>query len=120
MLQSFQNCADEKPSARIADCARTKKPSVQKTWLARAARKGTGGGTVEADETCVGRKPWHKLARGYDHKKAVFSQVERNGNVRSFHVPDVTADTLKRKLYNNVSTKEGAGNDRRCGPVQEP
>jgi hypothetical protein len=43
------------------------------------------------------------MSRGHGHKEAVFSLVERNGNVRSFHVPDVTADTLKEKLKANVS-----------------
>jgi hypothetical protein len=33
----------------------------------------------------------------------VFSLVERNGNVRSFHVNDVNAVTLKTKLQENVS-----------------
>jgi hypothetical protein len=64
---------------------------------------GTGGGTVEADETYIGRKPGSVKRRGYAHKEAVFSLVERNGNVRSFHVNDVTAKTLKEKLVKNVS-----------------
>lgn len=59
---------------------------------------GSGGGTVEADETYVGRKPGTKIRRGTGHKEAVFSLVERNGKVRSFHVPDVTGNTLKAKL----------------------
>lgn len=64
---------------------------------------GNGGGTVEADETYIGRKPGSIKRRGYAHKEAVFSLVERNGNVRSFHVNDVTAHTLKEKLVTNVS-----------------
>ena len=64
---------------------------------------GSGGGTVEADETYVGRKPGSKIGRGTGHKEAVFSLVERNGNVRSFHVPDVTGNTLKAKLRQHVS-----------------
>lgn len=66
---------------------------------------GNGGKYVEADETFVGRKPGSIKRRGYAHKEAVFSLVERNGNVRSFHVPDVTGDTLKEKLLENVSKK---------------
>jgi len=62
-----------------------------------------GGGVVEADETYTGRKPGTKVRRGYAHKNAVFSLVERNGNVRSFHVPDVTAATLKDKINQNVA-----------------
>jgi transposase-like protein len=64
---------------------------------------GVGGKVVEADETFVGRKPGRKKGKGFGHKNVVFSLVERNGNVRSFHVPDVTADTLKEKLVSHVS-----------------
>jgi transposase-like protein len=62
-----------------------------------------GGGIVEADETFVGCKPGTKVRRGYAHKEAVFALVERGGAIRSFHVPDVTADTLKAKLKQNVA-----------------
>ena len=55
---------------------------------------GTNG-PVEADETFVGRKPGMKKRRGYAHKNAVFALVERNGGVRSFHVPNVTARHLE-------------------------
>jgi transposase-like protein len=64
---------------------------------------GHGGGTVEADETYTGRKPGSDKRRGHAHKEAVFSLVERNGKVRSFHVNDVTSATLKEKLVQNVS-----------------
>lgn len=51
--------------------------------------------TVEADETFWGNE--HKKAegaRGYHHKMKVFSLVERDGKARSYHVPNVNADTL--------------------------
>ena len=64
---------------------------------------GSGSGTVEADETFIGRKPGTKVRRGHGHKNAVFSLVERAGNVRSFHVNDVTGETLREKLSENVS-----------------
>jgi len=64
---------------------------------------GAGGKIVEADETFIGRKPGRKKGKGYSHKEVVFSLVERNGNVRSFHVPDVTAAALKVKLLSHVS-----------------
>ena len=44
-----------------------------------------GGGVVEADETYIGRKPGSVKRRGHGHKEAVFTLVERGGNVRSFH-----------------------------------
>ena len=79
---------------------------------------GSRSGMVEADETFIGRKPGSKIRRGHGHKEAVFSLVERAGHVRSFHVNDVTAGTLRWKLAENVSysatlmTDEG-GNTRR-------
>jgi len=64
---------------------------------------GTGGGTVEADETYIGRKPGRKLARGHGHKETVFSLVERGGNVRSTHITGKTFDSIKAALKANVS-----------------
>ncbi len=55
---------------------------------------GGAGQTVEADETYIGRKPGTKVGRGFAHKNAVLSLVQRGGKVRSFHVPSVTASTL--------------------------
>jgi transposase-like protein len=64
---------------------------------------GGSGGTVELDETFYGRKPGRDVRRGHEHKLVVFSLVERNGGVRSFHVPNVTAKTLKPILQAQVS-----------------
>jgi transposase-like protein len=64
---------------------------------------GGNGGTVELDETFYGRKQGRKVRRGHEHKLVVFSLVERNGDVRSFHVPNVTAKTLKPILQAQVS-----------------
>lgn len=86
---------------------------------------GSGGGTVEADETFVGRKPGRKKAKGgFAHKNAVFSLVERNGNVRSFHVADVTATTLKPIIQKQMAEKaklmtDDAGQYRIIGKVSE-
>jgi transposase-like protein len=56
---------------------------------------GANGGIVEADETYWGNKGKQAPgARGADHKEKIFSLVERGGQVRSFHVPAVTAKTL--------------------------
>lgn len=60
-------------------------------------------GPVEADETFVGTKPGAKKRRGYGHKNAVLSLVERDGEVRSFHVPNVTAKTLKPILQEQIT-----------------
>lgn len=70
---------------------------------------GGGGTPVEADETFIGGKAKnrHKAKRvpGGERKQAVVSLVERGGNVRSFHVPNVTAKTLKSVLNAHVSRK---------------
>ncbi len=57
---------------------------------------------VEADETYIGGKEKNKHAnkrirkgRGAVGKEAAFSLVERDGRVRSFHLPEVSAKTLK-------------------------
>jgi transposase-like protein len=78
-------------------------------------------GPVEVDETFVGRKPGTKKRRGYGHKNAVLSLVERNGEVRSFHVPSVSAKTLKPYLNGNIAPEahlitDDAGQYRILGP----
>src|SRR5262245_56569810 len=69
---------------------------------------GTGGQIVEADETFIGSKRATRgKGKGAHHKlkDVVFSLVERNGGVRSFHVTDVTARTLRPKLREQASRK---------------
>jgi hypothetical protein len=64
---------------------------------------GTSG-IVEADETFIGRKKGvPKPKGGYRHKNAVLSLVERGGQVRSVHVPDVTAATLVPIVNANIA-----------------
>ena len=73
-------------------------------------------GTVEADETYVGGKS-RRIARqtGLENKTPVVSLLQRDGNVRSFVVPVVSAKTLRNVLTENVSkdahlmTDEGRG-----------
>lgn len=75
------------------------------------AKMGEGGGIVEADETYWGtskdalakQKKRGKKLGGGKHKMKIFSLVERGGNVRSFHVPEVTATTLKAHIDREVS-----------------
>lgn len=57
---------------------------------------GGGGRVVEVDETFRGNKGKQKKGtRGFAHKEKIFSLVERQGSVRSFHVQRVTARSLQ-------------------------
>jgi hypothetical protein len=64
-------------------------------------------GIVEADETYVGGKPrpgdgqMHKRGRG-TKKTPVFAVVERGGNIRRRVVADVTGETLKVAIREEV------------------
>lgn len=82
---------------------------------------GSGGGTVEADETFIGRKRGMKPRSGVAHKHAVFSLVERRGKARSFHVLGTMGDDLRPHFDKHVAkdahlmTDEG-GQYRYIGP----
>ena len=57
---------------------------------------------VEADETYVGGKQKNRSTRTVKPKKAVVALVERDGQVRSFHVANVNAKTLRPLLFTNI------------------
>ena len=70
---------------------------------------GGYGKTVEADETYIGGKETNKHAsnrrtgmQGGKGKQPVVSLVERDGKVRSFHVANVNANTLRHVLVTNA------------------
>jgi transposase-like protein len=62
---------------------------------------GSGGGSVEADETYIGRKPGRNMRPGAGHKEQVFALVERGGKVRSKHVSNF--NQIKETLKLNVA-----------------
>lgn len=64
-------------------------------------------GIVEVDETYVGGKARNANSRkeAWENKSPVVALVERGGNVRSFHVADVTAKTLKTAIRQNVDRR---------------
>lgn len=71
---------------------------------------GGEGKAVEADEIYIGGKEKNKHVGKRDKrniggrgKQIVFSLVERGGNVRSHHVPSVSAKTLRPILMRHVS-----------------
>jgi transposase-like protein len=64
---------------------------------------GGAGKFVEADETYVGGKAKNRAYGPIPYKEAVMSLVERGGKVRSRHLPDVTATTLKPILVEAIA-----------------
>ena len=78
--------------------------TYKSTWFMthriRQAMSNTGlamfDKVVEADETYIGGKTrGGKRGRGAEKKTPVFALIEREGNVRSFHVEDVKKRTLQ-------------------------
>jgi transposase-like protein len=87
---------------------------------------GGKGKTVEADETFIGgrEKNKHRRKRNKDNiggtgKEAVFSLVERGGKVRSQHVPEVSAKTLRPILAAQLD-RASLPYDGWRGPVPHP
>jgi transposase-like protein len=62
---------------------------------------GGANKVVEVDETFVGGKAENRKGK-IPPKAVVLSLVERSGKVQSFHVPDVTAETLRPVITANV------------------
>jgi transposase-like protein len=62
---------------------------------------GGANQVVEVDETFVGGKAANRKGK-IPPKTPVLSLVERDGRVRSFHVPNVTAQTLKPLIVAHV------------------
>jgi transposase-like protein len=78
---------------------------------------GTGGGTVEADETFWGNNKKRKgtRGRGYDHKMKILALVERDGEARSFKIPTVTAATLAPILKAQIAQEARLMTDEHFG-----
>ena len=66
---------------------------------------GGEGKTIEADVTYVGRKPFTKIKSGAGHMNPILALVERDGGVRSTHMPDVRAPNLHAVLDNHASPR---------------
>lgn len=72
----------------------------------RKKKLGGRNKIVEVDETYWGNNG--KLppgARGFGHKMKIVSMVERQGDKRSFHVPNVKAKTVVPLLTANISSR---------------
>jgi transposase-like protein len=66
---------------------------------------GGANKVVEADETYVGGKARNKAFGAPPKKMAVFSLVEREGEVRSKHVANVTAKTLRKAIVTQADRR---------------
>ena len=66
---------------------------------------GGANKVVEADEAYIGGKAKNKAFGPPPKKMAVFSMVERDGYVRSRHVADVTAKTLREAIVTQADRK---------------
>lgn len=60
-------------------------------------------GIVEADEVYLGKAKGQGKGAHYDSKQKIVALVERKGRVRAFHVPRVTATTIKTILKSQVA-----------------
>jgi transposase-like protein len=67
------------------------------------APMGGKGGIVEIDETYIGRKEGFEVKRGYGHKNAVLTLVERGGHARSFHLETATKEEIIPIVRENVA-----------------
>lgn len=68
------------------------------------APMGGNGGTVEADETYIGRlKGQPKRKAGFGHKNTVLTLVERGGRARSFHVDNASVATVVPIVRENIA-----------------
>jgi hypothetical protein len=63
---------------------------------------GGDGEVVEIDETFIGKKDDEPVRRGYAHKHAVMTLVQRGGSARSFHVEGTKASDLLPIIKANV------------------
>lgn len=114
-LQAMYLMASSKKGISSLQLSRTLGVTLKTAWFMshrireamapHSALLGGMGKVVEVDETFLGGKEKNKHAkdrlrqgRGTVGKKAVLSLVERNGKVRSTHVPSVNANTLRPVL----------------------
>jgi transposase-like protein len=80
---------------RVRECMKELRPFMPETM-------GGAGEIIKADETWIGGKAANRAFAPIPHKTPVFSLVQRGGEVRSFHVPRVTATNLAPIIARHV------------------
>jgi transposase-like protein len=78
---------------------------------------GSGGGTVEMDETFIGRlKGVPKAKKGFHHKMKVLALVDREtGRCRTIVIDRVNAETLMPIVLANVAHEASVRTDEHYG-----
>ena len=72
---------------------------------------GGEGKVVDADETYIGGKKTNRAHGEASPKKAVVTLVERDGRAKSFHVANVTAETVRPIIMKHASRKSALMTD---------
>jgi transposase-like protein len=115
-LQAIQIICGSKKGISTRQIQRTFNCSMKTAWfLMHRIREimkpaddssplGGEGQIIEADVTFVGRRPFTKVSHGgQKHLNPVLSLVERKGQVRSAHLPDVRVHNLGAVLERHAS-----------------
>jgi transposase-like protein len=113
-LQAIHMICSSKKGVSSNQLHRTFGVTLKTAWfmshrLREAMRSGDlapmgGPGTiVEIDETFIGQKEDMPKRRGFAHKHAIMSLIERGGKVRSFHVAGTSAAHLVPILRANIA-----------------
>lgn len=115
LMAAFLICASKKGMSAL-QLSRMLGVSYKSTWFMmhrireamRTGQVGPIGGygkVVEADETVVGGKAKNRAYAPEPKKHLVMSLVERDGEVRSFHIKDATARTLAQTARKSANRK---------------
>ena len=117
-LQAIHLICSSKKGISSNQLHRTLKVTLKTAWFmshrireamrsgSLAAPMGGEGSIVEADETFIGKKDGEvkpKSARGYAHKQAALSLVERGGDVRSFVIDKADRANIKPIIDANIA-----------------
>ena len=97
--------ASAAPHARrhVQNCLVYGAPHSRGNARGQSGLLGGEGKFVEADETFTGGKAKNRAYKAPPPKEAVMALVERGGKVRSFHIPEVTAATLKPIIVDAIA-----------------
>jgi transposase-like protein len=123
-LQAFYLLAGSKKGISSNQLHRTLSVTLKTAWfmshrIREAMRTGSlmppmggaSGKVVEADETFIGRKKGEPLGRGFHHKNAVLTLVERGGAARSYHIDRVDAFSTVSIVRQNVARETAVVTD---------